>query len=98
MPSPFATEKAGRNACEVRSLDDRGDARNGDGFARYTIEYISDDQAVVVAPMIFRDKETALASARALLSAGFLVTRVGGPEFEMDYVALAALYKSQRST
>ena len=94
MPSPFAAEKAGRSAWEVRAATYRSLGNSGD--ARYTIEYISDDQAVVVSPMMFSNKETALANACALLRAGFLVSRVAGPEFEMDYVALAALNKSRR--
>ena len=89
MPSPLAPEKAARNAWEVRaatyrSLESRGDARNG-------IEYVSNDQAVVVSSRMFRDKETALANACALLRAGYFVSRVAGPEFEMDHVALAVL-------
>jgi hypothetical protein len=47
--------------------------------------------------MIFRDRETALANACALLRAGYFVSRVAGPEFEMDHVAVAILEQSRRN-
>ena len=60
----------------------------------YTIEYF-DETLPVVSPMLFRDKESALANACALLRAGFSVLKVTGPDFEMTGTALAA-YNSAR--
>jgi hypothetical protein len=60
-------------------------------MSSYTIEYLeerADGPRYVVAPMFFPDKATALASA--LLRAGFLVSKVTGPGFEMGTTALKA--------
>jgi len=66
----------------------------------YTIEYLNereDGGRRVVSPMVFRDKETALESACALLRAGFPVSKVAGPDFTMSQIALAAYAQGQRN-
>jgi hypothetical protein len=46
--------------------------------------------------MVFRDKETALENARALMDAGITVTRVAGPNFEIGQAGLEALFQWRR--
>jgi len=61
---------------------------------RYTIEYQRDGRNVV-APLLFPDRESALASACALLRAGFSVSKITGPNFEMSQTVLMA-YRQAR--
>jgi hypothetical protein len=61
----------------------------------YTIEWL-DDGRVVDIPMVFRDKETALENARALMDAGFVVNRVKGPGFEIGQTEIEAFLQSRR--
>src|SRR5262249_6746478 len=49
----------------------------------------------VVSPMFFPDKESALASARALLRAGFSVSKITGPNFEMSHTSLMAFHQAR---
>ena len=60
----------------------------------YTIEYLDGAQPIV-SPMLFRDRASALASACALLEAGFSVSKVTGPEFEMSRTALKAYHHAR---
>ena len=62
----------------------------------YTIEYVDGPRNVAV-PMFFADKENALANACALLRAGFAVSKIVGPGFEMDAAALKAYHQSRRN-
>jgi hypothetical protein len=57
---------------------------------RYTIEYLDerDGPRHVVSPMLFHYKESALASACALLRTGFSVSKITGPEFEISRTSL----------
>ena len=67
----------------------------------YTIECVSEgqdrDRRTAVMSMIFDDKETALANACAFLRAGFAVSKVSGPNFEMCQTELAAYAQGQRN-
>jgi len=59
----------------------------------YTIEYLDkrgDAVQPLLTPMLFRDRDAALSNALALLQAGFSVSKVTGPDFEMNQVAFAA--------
>jgi hypothetical protein len=47
-------------------------------------------------PVVFADKEEAIANALALLRAGISVSKVTGPSFEMNRTALAAYAHSRR--
>ena len=68
------------------------------GNVWYTIEYLDQrNNAVVVAPVIFAEKEEAIANALALLRAGFSVSKVTGPSFEMNQTALTAYGRSRRN-
>jgi hypothetical protein len=49
----------------------------------------------VVSPMFFPDKESALASARALLRAGFSVSKITGPNFEMSHTSLVTFHQAR---
>lgn len=64
---------------------------------RYTIEYLNEREGLrpVVAAMRFDDRAMALASACALLRAGFSVVKVTGPEFEMSQTALTAYHQAR---
>ena len=108
MPAPFAKEKVGGNAWEVRhavyhGTDTHSEARSRSrltGGAWFVIEYVSereDGAQLVASPMRFRDRDAALASARALLRAGFDVLKVVGPDFEMGGIALVAYLRSRCS-
>jgi len=108
MPSPSAKEKADGNAWEVRraarrSMGTDSEARSGarlSGGGWYIIEYVSereDAAQLVASPMHFRDRDTALENACALLSAGFDVLKVVGPDFEMGGMLLVAYLRSRRS-
>ena len=55
------------------------------------------NNAVVALPVIFADKEEAIANALALLRAGFSVSKVRGPSFEMNETALTAYGRSRRN-
>ena len=64
----------------------------------YTIEYLDQrNNAVVALPVIFADKEEAMANAVALLRVGFSVSKVTGPSFEMNGTALTAYSRSRRN-
>jgi hypothetical protein len=64
----------------------------------YTIEYLDQrNNAVVAVPVIFAEKEEAIANALALLRAGFSVSKVTGPSFEMNRTALTAYGRSRRN-
>jgi len=62
----------------------------------YTIEYLDNRNAAVTMPVVFADKEEAIANALALLRAGISVSKVTGPNFEMNRTALAAYAHSRR--
>jgi hypothetical protein len=97
MTSLFTKHKVGGNAWEVRAASYGHNAKAGAISASttdkwYTIEYLSEREAgaqPVVSPMVFSDREAALSSAHALLRAGFSVSRVAGPDFEIDGTSLA---------
>jgi len=64
----------------------------------YTIECLSahDSERPRVMAMVFRDREAALASACALMSAGFSVSKVEGPGgFRMSRTSLVAYHQSR---
>ena len=64
----------------------------------YTIEYLDQrNNAVVALPVIFAGKQEAIANALALLRAGFSVSKVTGPSFEMNGTALTAYGRSRRN-
>ena len=64
----------------------------------YTIVYVDQrDNAAVTMPVLLASKEAALENACALLKAGFLVSSVSGPDFEMRRTELTAYAKSQQS-
>jgi hypothetical protein len=60
----------------------------------YTIEYLDGEQPVV-SPMVFPDKESALANAYALLRVGFSVSKVSGPDFEISHTSLTAYHQAR---
>jgi hypothetical protein len=64
----------------------------------YTIHYSDpahlDAQRVI--PMVFRDKEAVLDCACALRRAGFRISRVAGPNFEMQKAAFEDYYGTER--
>jgi hypothetical protein len=65
----------------------------------YTIECLNERDASRphLMSMVFRDKESALASACALLKAGFPVSQVAGPDgFKMTQNSLAAYAQSRQ--
>jgi len=72
-----------------------------DAERRYTIESLVQDDLgdgrSVEIPMVFRDRETALENARALMKAGIGVVKVKGPNFEIGETALRAFFRSQSS-
>jgi hypothetical protein len=93
MPAPPAKRKADRKVWEAHPAVEGAGSVSSLRSGWYTIEYVAECQDGVrpaVSPMLFRDRDTALASARALLSAGFLVSRVVGPDFEIGGTALVA--------
>ena len=107
MPSPSGKEEADRNAWQVRAAASGCKERESEAASAYrspvsgwyTIEYLTDEHGArpVVSPMLFRDRETALASAVALLQAGFDVLRVAGPDLEISGMALVAYLVSRLS-
>ena len=64
----------------------------------YTIECLNERDASRphLMSMVFRDKESALASACALLKAGFPVSVAGPDGFKMTQNSLAAYAQSQQ--
>jgi hypothetical protein len=66
---------------------------------RYTIEYVNQriggEQRSIV-PMVFRDKQSALDGACALIKTGISVSKVEDPGFRMREAALGAYYQSRR--
>ena len=94
MPAPSANGKADGTVWDVHPAVEGAGSVSSLPCGWYTIEYVAECQDGVrpaVSPMLFRDRDTALASARALLSAGFLVSRVVGPDFEIGGTTLVAL-------
>jgi hypothetical protein len=63
-------------------------------MSSYIIDYLARPRQVV-APMFFPDKESALASARALLRAGFSVSKITGQNFEMSHTSLMAYHQAR---
>jgi hypothetical protein len=91
MPAPSANGKADGKVWEVHPAVEGAGSVSLQRCGWYTIEYVAechDGVRPAVSPMLFRDRDTALASARALLSAGFLVSRVVGPDFQIGGTAL----------
>ena len=68
------------------------------GSVWYTIEYFDERRgAAVTIPVAFVDKEEAITNAFVLLRAGFSVSKVTGPSFEMNRTALTAYAQSRRN-
>jgi len=68
------------------------------GSVWYTIEYLDERRGgAVTMPVVFADKEEAIANALVLLRAGFSVSKVRGPSFEMNGTALTAYGSSRRN-
>lgn len=94
MLAPSAKGKADGNAWDVRPAVEDAGAVSSQRCQWYTIEYLAERQdgaRFVVSAMLFRDRDTALANARVLLSAGFHVSKVAGPDFEIAGAALLTL-------
>ena len=68
------------------------------GSVWYAIEHFDERRGTAVTiPVVFADWEEAVANAFALLRAGFSVSKVTGPSFEMNQTALTAYGRSRRN-